>query len=332
MKFVTFEVTTPVGPVERTGLLRDGTVIDLNAACATYLREARGVWRWKDLACALVPTDMMKLIENGPVAIETIHRVLEYFDGTGSLETGEKRGKLLYNRDEIRLLAPVPRPVSLRDCSAFIRHIMNGPTWRGKEVPQVFFEIPSHYRGSATDVIGHEDPILWPAYSEQLDYELEFAVCIGKYGVNIPPEKVEEYIFGYTIFNDVSARDMQQKEKVLGLGPMKGKSFRNSNVLGPCLVTPDELNVDNLRMTAKINGELWSEGNSADMYFKFPQLISYLSKEDPLYPGEFIGSGTVGTGCGGELNRWIKPGDVIEFEVEGIGILRNSVVRKREGL
>ena len=107
----------------------------------------------------------------------------------------------------------------------------------------MFFEIPSHYRGSTTDVIGPEEPILWPAYSEQLDYELEFAVCIGKYGESIPAENAEEYIFGYTIFNDVSARDMQQKEKVLGLGPMKGKSFRNSNVLGPCLVTPDELNV-----------------------------------------------------------------------------------------
>lgn len=113
----------------------------------------------------------------------------------------------------------------------------------------------------------------------------------------------------------------------LRLGPAKTKCFRNSNIMGPCLVTPDELNVNNLRMTARINGEVWSDGNTKDMYFKFSRLINHLSQDDPLYPGEFIGSGTVGSGCGFELDQWIRPGDMVELEIEGIGTLRNKVVR-----
>jgi 2-keto-4-pentenoate hydratase/2-oxohepta-3-ene-1,7-dioic acid hydratase in catechol pathway len=112
------------------------------------------------------------------------------------------------------------------------------------------------------------------------------------------------------------------------MGPAKGKCFQNSNVMGPCLVTPDELDANNLRMTTKVNGELWSDGNTGTMDFKFPQIISYLSQDDPLYPGEIIGSGTVGYGCGGELNKFLKPGDVIEMEIEGIGILKNKVEKK----
>jgi 2-keto-4-pentenoate hydratase/2-oxohepta-3-ene-1,7-dioic acid hydratase in catechol pathway len=195
-------------------------------------------------------------------------------------------------------------------------------------LPEVFYEIPAHYRTSSTDVIGPDEPIFWPSYTDKLDYELEIAVCIGKEGVNIPVEKAEEYIFGYTIFNDISARDIQSKEMELRLGPAKSKSFQNSNIMGPCLVTPDELNANNLRMKARINGEVWSDGNTRDMHFKFHQLIAYLSKDDPLYPGEFIGSGTVGFGCGMELNKWIRPGDVVELEIEGIGILRNKVERR----
>jgi 2-keto-4-pentenoate hydratase/2-oxohepta-3-ene-1,7-dioic acid hydratase in catechol pathway len=161
-----------------------------------------------------------------------------------------------------------------------------------------------------------------------LDYELEIAVCIGKYGKNISSDKAAEYIAGYTIFNDISARDIQAKEMELRLGPSKGKNFENANIMGPCLVTPDELDVNNLRMMARINNEVWSDGNSRDMYFKFPDLIAYLSKDEPIYPGEFICSGTVGSGCGLEHGKWLKPGDVVELEIEGIGILKNKVERR----
>jgi 2-keto-4-pentenoate hydratase/2-oxohepta-3-ene-1,7-dioic acid hydratase in catechol pathway len=326
MKLVTFEVKTTVGPVRRIGVLHDRYVIDLCAAYALYLREARDIYRWQELAQAIVPPHMLTFIEGGSVSMDAARTGLDHFESLGSPSEGDCGEKIRYRLGDVRLMAPVPRPVSIRDCSAFLRHNKN---MRGsEELPEVYYELPAYYRGSTTDISGPDDPILWPSYSEQLDYELEFAVCIGKHGVNIPAEKADEYIFGYTIFNDISARDRQAKEMTLYFGPAKGKSFENSNIMGPCLVTPDEIDANNLKMVARINGEVWSEGNSGDMHYKFPQLIAFLSTDDPVYPGEFIGSGTVGFGCGKELNKWLKPGDVVELEVEGIGILRNKVEQR----
>jgi 2-keto-4-pentenoate hydratase/2-oxohepta-3-ene-1,7-dioic acid hydratase in catechol pathway len=327
MKLVTFEVKTSVGPVYRIGALKGQNIVDLQAVYASYLREVRGVWRWRELAQAMMP-DMIKFIEGGAVAKEAAQLALDYLESAGG-QVNQDGERLLYQAGEVRLMAPVLRPVSIRDCSTFLRHNKN---MSGKEeLPQPFYETPVHYRGSSTDVVGPDAPILWPSYTEKLDYELEFAICIGKYGVNIPPEKAGEYIFGYTLFNDISARDILRREMGV-FGPAKGKGFQNSNIMGPCLATPDEIDPKNLKMTARINGEVWSEGNSRDMHFIFPQLIAYLSKDDPLYPGEFIGSGTVGFGCGQELNKWLKPGDVVELEAEGIGILRNKVEQRPDKL
>ena len=327
MKFVTFEVKTPIGLVQRIGVLKRQGIIDLHAAYGSYLREARGVYRWREMAGALLPPDMLKFIEGGAMSMDAALQALEYEENSGDREANDSEARTFYQLNDVRLLAPVPRPLSVRDCMAFMQHVKNARSRSGvsSELPEVYYEIPAHYRTSSTDVIGPDEPIFWPSYTEKLDYELEIALCIGKQGVNIPAENAEEYIFGYTIFNDISARDIQRKEMQLMLGPAKAKSFRNSNIMGPCLVTKDELDVSNLRMKARINGEVWSDGTTRDMHFTFPQLISYLSKDDPLYPGEFIGSGTVGFGCGMELDKWIKPGDVVELEVEGIGILRNKV-------
>lgn len=329
MRFVTFEVKTLVGPVQRIGVLQDQHIVDLHGSYAAYLKEVRRVWRWQELAAYILPPDMLKFIEGGAVSREVVQYALEYAEKHGDETAGEGVGKLHYRLPEVRLLAPVPRPVSIRDCSAFPQHSMNmqGAKQPGAGLPEVWYEIPAHYRTSSTDVVGPDALILWPSYTEKLDYELEVALCIGKYGVNIPVEKAEEYIFGYTIFNDISARDFQRKEMSLKLGPTKAKSFQNSNIMGPCLVTPDEIDANNLRMVARINGEVWSDGNTRDMHFNFPQLIAHLSKDDPIYPGEFIGSGTIGFGSGMELDKWIKPGDIVELEVEGIGILRNKVER-----
>jgi len=327
MKLATFEVRTAIGAVQRIGVLRDANIVDLHAAYASYLREARRIYRWLELAQALIPANMLQFIEGGEMTMGAARLALEYFETRGGQPENDNGEKLFYSLDEVRLLAPIPRPVSIRDCSAFLQHIMNARALSqgSPELPEVFYQIPAHYRTSTTDVVGPEEPIFWPGCTEKLDYELEIAVCIGKEGVNISEEKAEEYIFGYTIFNDISARDIQKKEMELRFGPAKGKSFQNSNIMGPCLVTPDELDAHDLRMVARINGEVWSDGNVKDMHFTFPQLIAYLSKDDPLYPGEFIASGTVGYGCGMELNKWIKPGDIVELEVEGIGILRNRV-------
>ena len=329
MRLVTFSIKTMVGSVQRIGALHGQQIIDLHAVYASYLREVRGIYRWRQLAQVILPTDMLKFIEGGEMAMEAAHLALDYLERIGSSAEGHGGERHVYQLSEVKLMAPVPRPVSIRDCSAFPQHSMNMQAAKqpAAELPEVWYEIPAHYRTSSTDVVGPDVPILWPSYTEKLDYELEVALCIGKYGVNIPVEKAEEHIFGYTIFNDVSARDFQRKEMSLKLGPTKAKSFQNSNIMGPCLVTPDEIDVNNLRMTARINGEVWSDGNTRDMHFKFPQLIAHLSKDDPIYPGEFIGSGTIGFGSGMELDKWIKPGDVVELEVEGIGILRNRVER-----
>jgi 2-keto-4-pentenoate hydratase/2-oxohepta-3-ene-1,7-dioic acid hydratase in catechol pathway len=218
----------------------------------------------------------------------------------------------------------VPRPNSLRDYLSFEGHAsLSGK----RQLDKGWYEIPVCYKGNPDTVIGPDEVISWPAFTDLLDYELEYGIYIGKEGRNIPRERAEEYIVGYTIFNDISARDIQVKEMLAGgLGPAKGKD--TCSVMGPCLATPDEVDPCNLRMTARVNGELWSDNNSGTAYWTWPQIIEFASMEETLYPGDFLGSGTVEGGCGMELNRWIQPGDVIELEVEGIGILRNRVGEK----
>ena len=169
--------------------------------------------------------------------------------------------------------------------------------------------------------------MLWPDYIEKFDYELEFGIYIGKEGKNISAGDAPAYIAGYTVFNDFSGRDVLSREIPL-LGPAKGKDFDRGNVMGPCLVTPDEFDpYQEHAMVGRINGEVWSQAKTSEMYWSFPKIIEYISREETLYPGDFIGSGTVGTGSGIEHDRWLKPGDIIELEVEGIGVIRNRVQR-----
>jgi 2-keto-4-pentenoate hydratase/2-oxohepta-3-ene-1,7-dioic acid hydratase in catechol pathway len=170
--------------------------------------------------------------------------------------------------------------------------------------------------------------VLWPSFTEKFDYELEIAFVIGKTGRNIQPGQARDYIAGFTVMNDFSARDMQRKEMKVRLGPAKGKDW--CTAIGPVLVTMDEIGDPyNLRMTARVNGELWSEGNTGSIFWKFEEMIEFVSRDETIHPGELIGSGTVGSGCGLELDRWMKPGDVVELEIEKIGVLRNQVVKSK---
>jgi 2-keto-4-pentenoate hydratase/2-oxohepta-3-ene-1,7-dioic acid hydratase in catechol pathway len=162
-----------------------------------------------------------------------------------------------------------------------------------------------------------------------MDFELEFGVFLSKPGRNISVEKAREHIFGYTIYNDFSARDTQFEEMQGMLGPAKGKSFDAGNVLGPWIVTADEIpDPYHLEMTARVNGEVWTNSTSSGMLHSFEDIIAYVSRGETLRAGEFFGSGTVGGGCGLELDRWLKHGDVVELEVGSIGILRNRVLRE----
>jgi len=256
--------------------------------------------------------------------MDAAREAIAFFERDG-VRRGSNDETLLYAPGEVRLLAALPNPASVRDFYAFEAHVKRGFEKRGEPMPAEWYQIPVYYRSGHHNIIGTGQDVIWPSFSEKFDYELELAAVIGRQGSNIPASQAADYIAGFTVMNDFSARDIQRQEMKVRLGPAKGKEW--STALGPNLVTPNEIGDPyNLRMTARINGELWSEGNSASMYWKFEQMIEFLAKDDTIYPGDVIGSGTVGTGCGLELDRWVKRGDLMELEIEKIGVLRNRVV------
>lgn len=329
MKLCTFEVQSPFGPVERTGMLLHGRIVDMNLVYVLTLTEREEHVAAAELADALVPPDMIEFLRLGELARAAVADALVYLgprlESPGLL--GPEGERIVWEPGEVRLLAPVPRPNSMRDCLAFEEHLKN--SMPGREIPQAWYEIPCYYKGNPDTVQGTGADVEWPSYTEMLDYELEFAAVIGKEGRDITPEDAWGHIAGYTIFNDVSARDIQMKEMTLQLGPAKGKDMDGGNILGPYLVTADEWDPrDGHTMLARVNGEEWSRGSTDAMYHDFGKIVSYISMGETLHVGDVIGSGTVGTGCGLELRKFPKPGDVIELEIEGLGVLRNRFVKK----
>jgi 2-keto-4-pentenoate hydratase/2-oxohepta-3-ene-1,7-dioic acid hydratase in catechol pathway len=270
--------------------------------------------------------DMLALIDGGPAALDEARSLTGKPGATAKLS-------------DVRLLAPLPEPRQMRDFLCFEQHLRQARANRhlfgqGErldpatvELPQVWYEQPIYYKCNRFSVIGTGQDVLWPRYCKLLDYELEFGAILAKGGKNIRREDARSHIFGYCIFNDISARDAQIKEMQGQLGPAKGKDFDTGNILGPWLVTADEIpDPNNLTMVARVNGDEWSRGNSGSMKHKFEDVLAHVSNEETLHAGEFFGSGTVGNGCGLELGRFLKPGDVIELEIERLGILRNRVV------
>jgi 2-keto-4-pentenoate hydratase/2-oxohepta-3-ene-1,7-dioic acid hydratase in catechol pathway len=329
MRLCTFEVQSRFGAVERLGLgTPAGHILDLNLTSALTLTELQQHPRPYELAELLVPPDMLEFLTNGQAGRNAVNEALAHLgpraDDPGL--TGADGERLAYGVDEIRLLAPLPRPNSIRDCLAFEEHVKN--SLGGQSIPPAWYEIPIYYKGNPDTVAGPGDDVVWPSYTQLLDYELEFAAVIGRQGVDIPKEEAWGYIAGYTIFNDVSARDIQMKEMTCMLGPAKGKDMDGGNIMGPFLVTPDAFDPrkDNV-MIARVNGEEWSRGVTSAMHHDFATIVSYISQSETLHVGDVIGSGTVGTGCGLELHKFPKPGDLIELEVEGLGVLANRFVK-----
>jgi 2-keto-4-pentenoate hydratase/2-oxohepta-3-ene-1,7-dioic acid hydratase in catechol pathway len=235
---------------------------------------------------------------------------------------------------EVRLLAPLPEPPQIRDFLCFEEHLKNSFAQAGKltgeerEIPAVWYQQPIYYKANRFSVNGPEADVVWPSYSQVMDYELELACVIGSGGRDIQSAEASAHIFGFTIFNDASARDAQMIEMAGSLGPAKGKDFDTGNVFGPWIVTPEELGDPYaLEMVARVNGEEWSRGNSQSMHHRFEDVIAFVSRSETLHPGEILGSGTVGNGCGLELGRFLSDGDVIELEIDGIGVLRNRFVK-----
>jgi fumarylacetoacetate (FAA) hydrolase len=229
-------------------------------------------------------------------------------------------------------------PRSFRDFYAFEAHVKNARKRRGLEMVPEWYEAPAFYFSNTAGIVGPNTPIRKPPETNELDFELEWAVVIGREGRDIPVEEADDYVAGFTVLNDWSARDVQRREMKVGLGPAKGKDFATS--IGPYLVTPDELAdrvVDrsrgkryDLTMTATVNGREYSCGNARDMNWTFAELIAHASRNTVLRPGELLGSGTVGTGCITEFPEgtypWLQPGDEVRLEVERLGALTNRVV------
>lgn len=288
---------------------------------------------------------LLALLRAGPQSFEPLRRLEERLRARPVDSEFHPFGAL---ESEIRLLAPLPRPNSIRDFLAFEEHLINSTqaylkrrfppvAWLNGTVrklsgrpligpPKVWYELPVYYKGNPDTVVGPEAPVMWPSYTEKLDYELEFGVYLWKTGKDIPEKDAKSHIAGYTIFNDFSARDIQLKEMGGRLGPTKGKDFDTGNAMGPYLVTPDEVGDPySLSMRAQVNSELWSQGRTSGMRFSFEEMIAYVSRSETLHPGDFFGSGTVGNGCGLELDRWIKRGDRVTLEVERLGSLSNRI-------
>jgi fumarylacetoacetate (FAA) hydrolase len=269
--------------------------------------------------CLFTPLDRdvrgwVGAIEGDRVVHLAAQSLASLFTGGGSAREHDE-----YALEDVRLLAPVPRPPSVRDAYAFEEHVKNAARVTGRPgVPNEWYEVPVFYFSNPAAIYGPDDEIPYPAGSAELDYELEVAVVVGDVtGANV--------IGGFTIMNDWSARDLQRQEMKVGLGPAKGKDFATS--LGPVVVTPDELGDLRLEMVGRVNGEERSRGNLGDMYHSWEAILDRASANTQLLPGDVIGSGTVGTGCILEHGdgRWLQPGDEVELEVDGIGVLRNTI-------
>jgi 2-keto-4-pentenoate hydratase/2-oxohepta-3-ene-1,7-dioic acid hydratase in catechol pathway len=241
--------------------------------------------------------------------------------------------------DEVTVHAPIPSPPTVRDFYAFEQHVKTVRAQRGLEMDPDWYERPVFYFSNPSCVTGPYDDVAGAPGSNELDYEVEVAVIVGRAGRNVGVNDAGAYIAGYTVMNDWSARDLQRREMKMGMGPVKGKDF--ATTLGPILLTPEELSdvrkdrSFDLTMTASVNGREYSRANLSDIYWSFEEMISYASRGTSISPGDVIGSGTCGTGCilelssvhGGQDYPWLKPGDIVEIEVERIGKVKNRVVQ-----
>ncbi len=335
MKLVTF--LEPSNPVPLVGALTDDgvNIVSLERSAQALKKNEAGCFR-----------DMISFLNGAEQARDAAMETMDF-------ALSENAPGMIVPYHDAVLLSPVPRPESIRDCMAFENHIINcirkaglkklapadeyierklGRRWSlAYRLNQTFYKQPLYYKSNRFTVVGHDADVMIPSFTRQMDYELEFGVFLWKRGKDIPVEKAREYIGAYTIFNDFSARDIQLNEQKGRLGPAKGKDFDTGNAIGPYLVTTDEIQDPySLDMSASVNGELWSKGSSSDMHWRFEDIIAHISRSETVYPGEFIGSGTCsgkeGCGCGLEMGRYLKSGDVVELTVEKLGTLRNRVV------
>ena len=327
MKFTTYKIFE--GEKPRFGFIVEDYIIDI-IRLSIWINENN-----KDASFLSIPTTL-KL---------ALNKWNEHYDKLINLEkiisnldhsTLEVNGKSIsINLNKAHLLPPVPNPTTFRDFYAFEQHVKAARKMRGLDMNPDWYKIPIFYFSNITSLYGHKEDLPYPIGTKELDFELELAIIIANGGKNIDKNDANKFIAGYTILNDWSARDLQREEMQMNLGPAKGKDFANS--FGPYMVTPDELinnwenDKINLRMTCYLNDKLISDGNTNDLYHSFPEMIQRASMNVELKAGDYIGSGTVGTGCILELRPestggWLKKGDTIRLEIDNLGVLENTII------
>lgn len=321
MKLVTFIANGRTAPGAWTD---DGRILDIAAASRA------------DAGPLL--DDMLAVITAGTAGLERIRGWLREPPAGTLIESGATR-----------LLAPLPRPTQIRDCGNYEKHVVQAVAAamqlraRGTpdpdatlarfraagafDLPPVWYEQPLYYKGNPMTVIGPDADVIRPSAGKLMDYELELAAVIGGPAKNLDEATALDAVFGYTIFNDFSARDLQSRETQFRFGPAKGKDFDTGNALGPCIVTADEIpDPEALTMVARVNGIEQVRTSSGNMQHSAARTIAYISRDETLHPGDVIAFGTVGDGCGYERLTFLKDGDVVELEIERIGVLRNRLV------
>jgi 2-keto-4-pentenoate hydratase/2-oxohepta-3-ene-1,7-dioic acid hydratase in catechol pathway len=331
MKIVTYLHRHTLGVEKRLGILiSEHAILDPNLAFACdFEREGRFNARERGNAhCPSSLHQLLRLKENPLDILQEAWGLMLFLEKCGTFEMKDGTRYLIDKTTSISLTTPLDKIETYRDFFAHEKHVATGFKKRNEPIPPAWFELPVYYKGATAGFIGHEEDILWPSYTDLLDYELELGMVVGLDGYNIKAKDAHKHIFGFTILNDISARDIQRKEMTVRLGPAKAKDF--CSIMGPVIVTADEFDtVDpDLLMTAKVNGKEWSRGRSGDSHFSWGQMLEHASRDEWVLAGDFFGSGTVGTGCGLELDQWIKSGDIIELEIEKIGKLVNKVGSK----
>jgi 2-keto-4-pentenoate hydratase/2-oxohepta-3-ene-1,7-dioic acid hydratase in catechol pathway len=309
----------PGGPETRTVAVvpTEEVVVDLRVAERRRLEQSgASIDAAQRVADALFPGSLSAAIGAGEIFKRHARAAVEKRDAEAVVPFTEVQW------------APAVDPPLMLDASAFEQHLVNAHARGKRSVPDFFYEVPAYYKMNHLNIYGHDETVPWPGNARFMDYELEFAIVIGSAGADLWPEEAADHVFGITVMNDFSARDVQAREMVAGFGPVKSKDF--ATALGPWVTTIDELDLANLTMMARVNGEEWSRGSTSTLTWSVNEIIAYASRNEAVVPGEVIGSGTVGSGSGLELYRKLSPGDVIELEVEGVGTLRNSLSEASE--
>ena len=337
MKLATFRVETPVGPFDRFGIVlldggpgdtienarrSAGRIVDVNFVYAAMARD-RGLANAGARADAFCPPDLQRFAGLHGTEQDMLAEITEWGEAHPDVK-GVRGETLIWSLEDIALRPPIAHVPVLRDFAAFEDHLENTFGKMGLSIPPAWYDQPTAFKGNSTTMFGHDSTVPWPRYTKKLDYELELAAVIGKPALDVNIDEAADYILGYTLLNDFSARDTQRGEMQVSTGPYKGKDFAWGP--GPWIVTPDEMgDPADLKMAVRIDGEVWAESTPGPMQWSFPEAVSYTSQDEMLNVGEVLGSGTVNNGCGFEIDRWIAPGAVVELEADRIGVLRHHV-------